>query len=1540
MKMVDIVAQKMPSESDVHMARSFLTKILRSSMRRNEPMSRPHSWHATKLNESHSEAKPQSTPSPVWQTRYDASPFAAELSSGWEQTNLRRVSDQFSSLGSMDSLEHSSHPYPPGRLSPSKSNNNSIEHLGGSKRDSAYSSFSTSSGTPDYTLSKSNTASTENMLYKINQWDSSGRHSNGRHSQQISEGIRQDEKPGFQQHLLSTGNHEVTKAEEQPGTRHSSSGRFSIGPVWHIPELKKNIASCTPPPTPPTRSDSFAATKIHEKGLTTSTSEGHAVHVQLKSQVKSIQKAGEAYESSQRSHQVIETVLEGRQEFNQPPKKHSSNTRIPSDSLQYLHRLPADKPYSLSTTDIRDVRQPYGHVPHHPKQYSDEGTFHAQTRTVPPLKPPFSGYFSSMQELPTNNQMQPSSQNQISRTPASGVTSQHISQGVMQASIVRVDEDKTSSVSEFSHSRRESIGSQGGTKERHSQNHDHKGNNAAFKQSDAPCNFVNVSSSSKHSDLRVCQKQHQEISGSYPLSKHSEHKRSAGHRHLEEHSQQSFQSTNESKICPQKTPMLYSLAQECNDRSNEINGCNVQQEALDSQNTKQERRSDRFATSLRNEIQVRRAQLQKSCSAATLESPVESAEEGAVWNMNSTGSPSSDGCFTVSYKDHLKEAQARVLQATSFRRKDLEPVLFDHPVTEGPSLSPSEIPPSKSTSGSNQVLRIGSRKRFSLEKKVQSFSEPDKIHEVGADESSLVPDNVAHLESQQRFFESTGKPAFLKPMPKQTLQIYEGTRLPNLGGMHYSGKSDCSRRSNSESSTPIEQHLNVGQEGYLSVNRQVMLEQRRLGTFAEYEAKWNTQRKTSEPRVSGRYHSADNILETGKEKRSNSTCVHERSRSSPSADFYGQKHLVQEKESAVFSKPERTLSEQEKADERLNEKAYSELGCKEKAAPPLTEDLEKKNADPPTNHHKPTLNLLDHTTRSAPSALSKNKSSVLLTHLEKYKCLEDTPPPPPSGKFQEVQSGTQGGVQNSVSAVDNQTSSLSFAPIPWKASEYNKELVREEELLHELVAPPFPPPPPPVVLPTQQITGGIQPSMDGQRSPSPQFAPQRLTDKPPVSLSKQDEAPGRMDKVTDENTAVKKVPIKIVHSESDAEKESRQYLNLPSETPASSQGIGATHLQSLGQSYSLFCTYTRQKDQDPEPLEPEMGPLKDQGLQTNLNPGAYILHSSQMGSSLDQSSNGVSSLPSHSEDDEKRKELARDIMDKDKSLVDILDQSKMKTTMDLMEGIFPQGEQLLEEAQHRRKVQPKSLSPRNSVEKKEEDSLVVATALVTNSTYYSTSAPKAELLIKMKDMQEQSVEHISEDELEEDNESDLACKKHELIESLSKKLQVLREAQESLQEDVQDNNALGEEVEAIVQGVCKPNELDKFRMFVGDLDKVVNLLLSLSGRLARVENALNSLEEDASLEERRTLTDKRKLLIRQHEDAKELKENLDRRERAVYEILASYLPDENMADYEHFVKMKSALIIEQRKLEDKIKLGEEQLKCLTDSLPMDQRTTN
>lgn len=63
------------------------------------------------------------------------------------------------------------------------------------------------------------------------------------------------------------------------------------------------------------------------------------------------------------------------------------------------------------------------------------------------------------------------------------------------------------------------------------------------------------------------------------------------------------------------------------------------------------------------------------------------------------------------------------------------------------------------------------------------------------------------------------------------------------------------------------------------------------------------------------------------------------------------------------------------------------------------------------------------------------------------------------------------------------------------------------------------------------------------------------------------------------------------------------------------------------------------------------------------------------------------------EEDAKREELVRDIMGRDKSLVDILDQSGRRTTMDLMEGLFPPEEKLLEGAQQRRRASAGSRLP-------------------------------------------------------------------------------------------------------------------------------------------------------------------------------------------------------------------------------------------------------
>ncbi|XP_036112678.1 protein Shroom3 [Molossus molossus] len=305
----------------------------------------------------------------------------------------------------------------------------------------------------------------------------------------------------------------------------------------------------------------------------------------------------------------------------------------------------------------------------------------------------------------------------------------------------------------------------------------------------------------------------------------------------------------------------------------------------------------------------------------------------------------------------------------------------------------------------------------------------------------------------------------------------------------------------------------------------------------------------------------------------------------------------------------------------------------------------------------------------------------------------------------------------------------------------------------------------------------------------------------------------------------------------------------------------------------------------------------------------------------------VSSGPQKTSEDIRTEALAKEIVHQDKSLADILDPDfRMKTTMDLMEGLFPRDVTLLQANSKKRKAAQRTVSCPGYEGKRSEDKEAVG-MLVNCPAYYSVSAPKAELLNKIKDMPEEMNE--------EEEQMDVNEKKAELIGSLTHKLQTLQEAKGSLLMDIKLNNALGEEVEALISELCKPNEFDKYKMFIGDLDKVVNLLLSLSGRLARVENVLSGLGEDASKEERSSLNEKRKVLAAQHEDARELKENLDRRERVVLDILANYLSEEQLQDYQHFVKMKSTLLIEQRKLDDKIKLGQEQVKCLLESLPSD-----
>lgn len=182
-------------------------------------------------------------------------------------------------------------------------------------------------------------------------------------------------------------------------------------------------------------------------------------------------------------------------------------------------------------------------------------------------------------------------------------------------------------------------------------------------------------------------------------------------------------------------------------------------------------------------------------------------------------------------------------------------------------------------------------------------------------------------------------------------------------------------------------------------------------------------------------------------------------------------------------------------------------------------------------------------------------------------------------------------------------------------------------------------------------------------------------------------------------------------------------------------------------------------------------------------------------------------------------------------------------------------------------------------------------------------------------------------------EMDIIDKKRWLIARIEERLKCVEEVRSGVQGEVKENGVCGEAMEALVRESCVPAELERYTQFIGDLERVVSLLLCLSARLARVENALSAADDSMDTEEKQSLDNRYRLLCKQREDAKDLKENLDRRERLVSSFLSKHLTDTQMQEYRLFIQTSASLLIRQKDLEEKQRLGEEQLEALLSTIP-------
>ncbi|PNJ80137.1 SHROOM1 isoform 5 [Pongo abelii] len=175
-------------------------------------------------------------------------------------------------------------------------------------------------------------------------------------------------------------------------------------------------------------------------------------------------------------------------------------------------------------------------------------------------------------------------------------------------------------------------------------------------------------------------------------------------------------------------------------------------------------------------------------------------------------------------------------------------------------------------------------------------------------------------------------------------------------------------------------------------------------------------------------------------------------------------------------------------------------------------------------------------------------------------------------------------------------------------------------------------------------------------------------------------------------------------------------------------------------------------------------------------------------------------------------------------------------------------------------------------------------------------------------------------------------KKVELAAVLQKMLQDLHTEQERLQGEAQAWARRQATLEAAVRQACAPRELERFSRFMADLERVLGLLLLLGSRLARVRRALAREASDSDPDEQASLLQRLRLLERQEEDAKELKEHVARRERAVREVLVRALPVEELRVYCALLAGKAAVLAQQRSLDERIRLLQDQLDAIRDDL--------
>ncbi|CAF1059053.1 unnamed protein product [Rotaria sordida] len=167
----------------------------------------------------------------------------------------------------------------------------------------------------------------------------------------------------------------------------------------------------------------------------------------------------------------------------------------------------------------------------------------------------------------------------------------------------------------------------------------------------------------------------------------------------------------------------------------------------------------------------------------------------------------------------------------------------------------------------------------------------------------------------------------------------------------------------------------------------------------------------------------------------------------------------------------------------------------------------------------------------------------------------------------------------------------------------------------------------------------------------------------------------------------------------------------------------------------------------------------------------------------------------------------------------------------------------------------------------------------------------------------------------------------DLLLNLKRNLEILQENQRIINDEIEINTILGTKLINIIESKAELNEIEKVKLHISEIDTITSILLKLSSRLAKVENDLLMITDD-NAHTKASLLERREKIQEKHNEAKSLKDGIDRRSRLVTNILRKYFSDEQYDDYDHFIRMKSTLLIDTKDIEENITFLQKQIDTL------------